>query len=268
MEKIVLKATGLKGRFNEYASIALKNGYVWDLENTELIETAIQSIEQNQFGVMMVGNPGSGKTLFLEIMQKIINPAAANYFLMVHVMQVVLEFNRSGSYVFSKWENTNVFFDDLYKEDKGQFYSDKNVEIFERFINIRYNLFKSKKLKTHFTTNHSRTELLNRYGLYCITRLEEMCDKIRLGADKDYTNRRQYRNFIYLPNVHYEKIKTKEDLEWEKYYANYKNAHIEKTIHLPQHIKKGKGTLMKERLGNQIPETLIAKEIKKIKTNK
>lgn len=221
---ITLKETDLTGKFNEYASFVLKNGFVFDLENKVAIKACIEIFEKNETGSIIVGNPGSGKTLFFEIMQKILHPKDERVFSKFNTLDVVLQFNNKevGHGVFSKWQDKNLFFDDLGTEDKGSFYGEK-VEVFEKFIQFRYDLFRSKKLKTHFTTNLSKNQLNDRYGLRCASRLNEMCQKNLLGEKMDYTDRRVYRNFIELPPVFHAPILTKWDIEWHKNYQAMKN---------------------------------------------
>lgn len=216
---IKLKKTELSEKFEEYAAYVLEGGYKYDFENKNAVNACIEVLKNNKLGLMIAGNPGSGKTLFFEIMQKIISPQDASMFVKVNVLEVVLQFNNKevGHGVFRKWQDKNVFFDDLGTEDKGKLYAD-TVEVFEKFIQFRYDLWRSKKIKTHFTTNLSKEQLTMRYGTRCISRLGEMCEVVLLGNSANYTDRRKYRNFITLPPVHHEKILSKEEKEWLQNY--------------------------------------------------
>lgn len=223
---IKLKTTDVFERFKEYASIALKDGYVYDYENKDSVYKAIQDISTDKFGVTLLGNPGSGKTFLFEIMQRITHPQDPHFFIRANTLDVVLQFNQKeiGHTVFDKWQTKNVLFDDLGTEHDGKHYGEK-VNVFEKFIQFRYELFREKGLKTHFTTNLTNAELLEKYGLRCHTRLMEMNTPILLGAQEKYTNRRQYKNLISLPAVHHEIIKTLDEVEWEKNYNKMKERY-------------------------------------------
>jgi len=242
-----LKEGSLYDKFNEYGTFVLKNGLMYDLENKEAINACIEVFDKNEIGLTIVGNPGSGKTLFFDMIQKIINPKSSQMFIKVNVLDVVLDFNNKevGHKVFRKWESKNVFFDDLGTEDKGYLFGEK-VEVFEKFIQFRYELFRKFKLKTHFTTNLSKEEMNNRYGMRCISRLNEMCERVVLGGSVNYTDRRQYKNFIALPPVLHEQ-KEDEKTKWVKeWYEQSKQEAQNKTTlgreTLGQRMKKVFGT--------------------------
>ncbi len=202
-------------KFNEYSKYVLKDGFVHDDENEKSIMQCIQIFKNNELGLIIVGNSGSGKSLFFEMMQKIIHPQSERSFAKISVLDVVSEFDKTGSRVYEKWKKKNICFDDLGAEDMGHFMG-KKVEVMEKFIMERYALFHTHKLKTHFTTNLSQPDILNRYGMRCASRLTEMCEKSLLGATKKYTDRRIYRNFIGLPNVYHHIKKSEDDIIFEK----------------------------------------------------
>ncbi len=223
MEPIKLEKTELVDRFNEYTPHVLKNGFVFDEENLNEIIKCVSILANNETGLIIIGNPGSGKTLFFEIMQRIINPVNERSFNKINVLDVVLQFNNKeiGHNVFRKWNDKNVFFDDLGTEDKGYLFGEK-VEVFEKFIQFRYDLFRSKGVKTHFTTNLSYSELKERYGARCVSRLNEMCEVILLGANAESKDRRKLKNFIGLPPVYYPGKYSNEEKEIRIRYQNMK----------------------------------------------
>lgn len=47
----------------------------------------------------------------------------------------------------------------------------------------RYDLFISQKMITHFTTNFTATEILNKYGIEVRSRMREMCNIISFDSE-------------------------------------------------------------------------------------
>ncbi len=241
---IILKSTNIHDKFTEYAKHVLKDGFVYDAENEKQIKECIDVLINNEVGLKIVGNSGSGKSLFFEMMQQIIHPQSPRMFANINVLTVVSEFDRVGSRVYDKWKTKNVCFQDLGTEDIGVFMG-KKTEVMEKFIQERYNLFKTTKLKTHFTTNMHEQDILNRYGTRCASRFKEMCDNIGLGAKKTYTDRRIYRNFIGLPQVYHAIKKSEDDIIFEEKLKAAKET--AKNQPPDQHERKGLGARARER---------------------
>lgn len=240
---VELKTENLKEQFYEYAEICLKKGWVQDEENKN-VPAIIEAIKKNEFGVCVVGNPGSGKTILFELLSEVVHPQHPEFFIKLRTIDVVLKFNEEGHSVFRKWENKNVLFDDLGTEEKGHYYAER-PEVFQMFIQIRYELYKKFGTKTHFTSNLTFDEIGNRYGLRCKSRLQEMCDVFVIGGSSNYVDRRTYRNFAEFPKVAHKRIKSKEDLEWEE---RYRLVRENAASNLTSEIK-GAGQRMKERMG-------------------
>lgn len=241
---VILKSKNLRNRFREYSDFVLEGGFVSDEENRIGLNTAFETIQENKQGLLVIGNPGGGKTLFFEILQKIMHPKSEYFFSKISVLDVVLQFNNKeiGHLVFRKWADKNVFFDDLGTEDRGYLFGEK-VEVFEKFIQFRYDLFRHKKIKTHFTTNLSYTELRERYGARCVSRLEEMCKVIMIGEKAESTDRRKLHNFKSFPPVFYEP-EPDPGMDWIK--EAYKQM---KENPAPPSEYKGLGSKMRNKLG-------------------
>lgn len=223
MDTIRLKQTEFKARFDEYATFVLKDGYLWNEQTLTPINACIEVLKKGETGLAILGNPGSGKTLFFEMCQRITNVTDPNAFIKISVLDVVLQFNNKdvGHLVFQKWKDRNVLFDDLGTEDKGVHFGDK-VEVFEKLIQFRYDLFRLHGIKTHFTSNLSYNQLKDKYGLRCMSRLNEMCEVVLLGASANYQDLRKLKNFKGLPLVIFPKVVTEEDKRWNEMYANAK----------------------------------------------
>lgn len=204
MGSIKLKGETLFEKFKEYSDLILDGGFILDSENEKEVKSAIEKFEKNKEGVMLIGNPGGGKTLFFDILQKILNPTDKNFFIKLNVLDVVLQFNNKevAHSVFRKWSDKNALFDDLGTEDKGHNFGEK-VEVFEKFIQFRYELFRHKGIKTYFTSNLSYEDIKLRYGIRCASRLNEMCNVISIGGSSKSSDRRKLRNFKgFLQVVH------------------------------------------------------------------
>lgn len=256
MALIALKETTFEKRFIEYTGAILEGGYVFDAENIKALETAREVLKKNRQGIVMSGNPGGGKTLFFDIAHRIINPKSKRFFIKKHVFEVVAEFNMHGDHVFTHWTDKNMLFDDLGKEAMGHFYTNKYVEVMERFVSLRYQLWRSdKRITTHFTTNNSEQELLNRYGLHSLRRIKEMCEIIPIGASKEYTDRSKYKNFDSLPLVYHPLEISKEDKEWDEWYKKWREECRNTPAGTTTGETKGIGSQIKESWGkNKQPQ--------------
>jgi len=221
METVRLKETDLTARFDEYATYVLEGGYLYDQENKEAVISCIDVLKKNKTGLLILGNPGGGKTLIFKMVQRVTPVNYDNAFVIVNCLDVVLQFNDNavGHLVFNKWTKRNVLFDDLGTEDKGKHFGE-TVEVFEKFIQFRYDLFQQTGIKTHFTTNLSSDQMNQRYGLRCMSRLNEMCTVVMLGNKSNYSDRRKLRNFKGLPLVYQEP--TKQDIDWKNQYEQAK----------------------------------------------
>lgn len=217
---IRLKNTVLFERVLEYSEYVLDGGLILDEENRTAIKTGCEAFEKGN-GVLAIGNPSSGKSLLFDLIQKCINPNSINYFMKISALEVVSHFNNknTGHLVFKKWQQQNVLFDDLGSEDLGIHFGDK-VEVFEKFIQIRYDLWKNKGLKTHFTSNLDKDDLKKRYGIRCFPRLNEMCEFVIIGGSKNSKDRREYKNFKGFPPVIYETVKHESKIDYNAYKEN------------------------------------------------
>lgn len=246
MEDIKLKSMLFADKFAEYGGFALSGGYVFDEENKTQINACIEVFRKDERGLLLIGNPGSGKTLFFEMVQKIMHPQNSQAFIRISVLDVVLKFNAKeiGHGVFQQWKKHNVFFDDLGTEDSGHLFGEK-VNVFEKFIQFRYDLFRSSKIKTHFTTNLSYDDLKIRYGARCVSRLNEMCDVIIVGGSANSTDRRNLRNFIGLPPVIHQPVQQAGGVDYEQYKKNQESV--------PPFEYEGPGSKLKKQFGDVSP---------------
>lgn len=234
----------LKKTFLDYSQLCIKGGYLINPNNEESINKIVQTIEENESGLIVYGNRGSGKTMLLQLIRRIINPQSENYFVVINCLDVVLDFNIIGHKVFHYFEDKNILFDDFGTEDSGVYFGDR-INVMERFIQLRYELFIKKGIKTHFTTNEPFEKLEEVYGSRCTSRLQEMCNHVIL----DDSDKRPRKNFKGFHPVNFVTPKSKEEIEWEEKY----NTRREELKNAPFPDTKGEG------LGSKIKKIIGTK---------
>lgn len=128
-------------------------------------------------GICLNGPIGCGKTTTFKIMQRMIS--SEDYFAIRSCKRTALEFSVNGfqtiHYLTSKsfLGNQHILLDDLGSELKINFFG-TNCNIFQEVISLRYDLFTENKIKTHFTTNYSASDLEKLYGPRVRSRLRSM----------------------------------------------------------------------------------------------
>lgn len=234
--------------FFAYSKRCIKGGYI----PQEPSDNAIRTIQIGQKGIILYGSTGTGKTLLLELLMRLIHPQDFRKFMKAYCLDQIIEFNTQGHDIFLKNKDRNVWFDDLGAEGKGSYFGDK-FEVMERMIQLRYDLFRNGTL-THFTTNLTPSEIKARYGDRTWSRLSEMCEHIIFeGEDKRTEN-----NFIKFVPVRHTPILTKEEQEWND---NYNKRRAELSA-LPYEHKTGEG--FGAQLKKQIEELpIMRKELNK-----
>lgn len=232
----------LQEDFLKYACASLNdNTFVINKQ----IQNIIKTVDANERGVLIYGNVGSGKTFVMDVLLRVIHNQDKKKFSKVNAIDLITDFNTNGHDVFKRYQQKNVFFDDLGAETKGKFFGE-NMEAFEKLIQIRYNDFRDYGVLTHFTTNLTKKDMMQRYGERIVSRLKEMCEAIVLGGDEKEKDMRSLRNFKGYPAFVHPRIKSKEEIEWE---ANY-NAMKEKAKNEPvENNYKGIGSRLAEQWG-------------------
>lgn len=210
----------LRSNFIEYCSHCFEGGLVIDKDNKAPMKHIFDTFEANKFGVLLIGQTGSGKSLVFEVLHRILNPNDKKRFKIESSMDIVHDYNSSGSEVFEAFkQKRNFVIDDLGVENMGRFFG-TDCNVLEDLIQIRYNLFKTDGFKTHFTTNLIIPDISKKYGSRVLSRLGEMCEIVVLGGNADHIDRRRYRNFNQWLPVHHNPVYSEEDLLWyQKYQA-------------------------------------------------
>ena len=134
-------------------------------------------------GLLLSGPIGCGKTSLMNLM-KYLAPAE-NKFSVKPCRDISFEFIQDGYeiiHLYSKGklhqaEPRTYCFDDLGVETIGRHFG-KDCNVMAEIILSRYDLFISKKLQTHITTNLSASEIEKNYGNRVRSRLRELCNLI------------------------------------------------------------------------------------------
>jgi DNA replication protein DnaC len=134
-------------------------------------------------GIILTGPIGSGKTTLINLMKLLAQPE--NKFAIKPCRDISFEFIQDGYQIIHKYSIGQLYhselrtycFDDLGTENNLKYFGNE-CNIMAEIILSRYDLFISKKLKTHITTNLSATEIEKHYGNRVRSRLRELCNLI------------------------------------------------------------------------------------------
>lgn len=149
-------------------------------------------------GIWLQGNPGSGKTLIMEIFNELLVQRLQG-FGFVSCCDVAKDFSIGGYNAILKWGNhsfrhgsstldyskpVTVLFDDMGTEPMALYYGN-SVNVMEDVIQDRYRHFVKRGMRTHLTTNLAGKEIRERYGERVSSRARQMFNQIALtGKDR------------------------------------------------------------------------------------
>ena len=134
-------------------------------------------------GILLTGPIGCGKTTTMNLMKFIAPPE--HKFFVKPTRDISFEFIQDGYEVIHRYskgklyqsEPKSICFDDLGTENNLKYYGNE-CNIMAEILLSRYDLFTTKKLQTHITTNLSAPEIENHYGNRIRSRLREMFNLI------------------------------------------------------------------------------------------
>jgi len=129
-------------------------------------------------GILLIGPVGSGKTALMNLM-KLLAKTERKFFLKSS-RDISFEFIKDGYEVIHRYshsEHKNYCFDDLGIEKNLKYFGNE-CNLMAEIILSRYDLFVSKKIQTHITSNLSARELEAAYGNRVRSRLREMVNLI------------------------------------------------------------------------------------------
>lgn len=145
-------------------------------------------------GILLSGPIGCGKTSLMNLMKHL--TSTEHKFFVKPCRDISFEFIQDGYEIIHKYSKGKLYetqpkticFDDLGTENNLKYYGNE-CNVMAEILLSRYDLYTSKKLQTHITTNLSASEIENVYGNRVRSRLREMCNLI--GFDRDSIDKRK-----------------------------------------------------------------------------
>jgi DNA replication protein DnaC len=143
-------------------------------------------------GILLTGPIGCGKTTLMTLMKHL--TPADNKFSVKPCRDISFEFIQDGYQIIHKYSIGKLYqseprtycFDDLGTENNLKYYGNE-CNVMAEILLSRYDLYISKKLQTHITTNLSASEIETHYGNRVRSRLRQLCNLIafdNLSKDK------------------------------------------------------------------------------------
>jgi energy-coupling factor transporter ATP-binding protein EcfA2 len=134
-------------------------------------------------GILLTGPIGCGKTSLMTLMKHL--APIGNKFSIKPCRDISFEFIQDGYQIIHKYSIGQLYqseprtycFDDLGTENNLKYFGNE-CNVMAEILLSRYDLFISKKLQTHITTNLSATEIEKHYGNRVRSRLRELCNLI------------------------------------------------------------------------------------------
>jgi energy-coupling factor transporter ATP-binding protein EcfA2 len=144
-------------------------------------------------GILLCGPVGCGKTTLMTLMRYV--PQPNKKFFMKTCRDISFEFIKDGYEVIHRYshghnthaEHKNYCFDDLGTEKNLKYFGNE-CNVMAEIILSRYDIFISKKIQTHITSNLSASEIENAYGNRVRSRLRNMLNLI--AFDKNIKDKR------------------------------------------------------------------------------
>ena len=134
-------------------------------------------------GILLTGPIGCGKTSLMNLM-KYITPTEHKYFVK-SCREISFEFIQDGYQIIHKYsigklyqsEVKTICFDDLGTENNLKYFGNE-CNVMAEILLSRYDIFTTKKIQTHITTNLSASEIEAAYGNRVRSRLRAMLNLI------------------------------------------------------------------------------------------
>ena len=134
-------------------------------------------------GILLAGPIGSGKTSLMNLMKHLTH--IEHKFYVKTCREVGFEFIQEGYQIIHKYsigklyhsEAKTICFDDLGIENNLKYFGN-DCNVMAEILLSRYDIYISKNIRTHLTTNLSASEIETMYGNRVRSRLRSMCNLI------------------------------------------------------------------------------------------
>jgi DNA replication protein DnaC len=134
-------------------------------------------------GILLSGPVGCGKTSLMNLMKYL--TATEHKFSVKPCRDISFEFIQDGYQIIHKYSNGKLYqseprtycFDDLGTENNIKYYGNE-CNVMAEILLSRYDIFTTKKIQTHITTNLSASEIETHYGNRVRSRMRELCNLI------------------------------------------------------------------------------------------
>lgn len=133
-------------------------------------------------GILLSGPVGTGKTSLINLMKNL--TSIDHKFYIKPCRDISFEFIQDGYEIIQKYSKGKLYpdpkticFDDLGTENNIKYYGNE-CNVMAEILLSRYDLFISKKIITHITTNLSASEIETAYGNRVRSRLRSMVNLI------------------------------------------------------------------------------------------
>ncbi|MDR6843369.1 ATPase [Flavobacterium granuli] len=139
-------------------------------------------------GILLSGPVGCGKTSLMNLMKDL--TPTAHKFLIKPSRDISFEFIKDGYEIIHKYSKSapkTICFDDLGTENNLKYFGNE-CNVMAEILLSRYDLFITKKIMTHITTNLSASEIEAIYGNRVRSRLRSTLNLI--AFDKDAKDKR------------------------------------------------------------------------------
>lgn len=139
-------------------------------------------------GIMLSGPVGCGKTSLMNLMKHL--TPSVHRFSVKPCRDISFEFIKEGYEIIHKYSKTSpktICFDDLGTENNLKYFGNE-CNVMAEILLSRYDLFTSRKLQTHITTNLSASEIEEAYGSRVRSRLRSTLNLI--AFDKNAKDKR------------------------------------------------------------------------------
>jgi len=138
-------------------------------------------------GLLLSGPVGCGKTSLMKLFASL--TPKSRTFIIKPAREVTMEFSIQGYDVIHRYSRSLRFpkaicFDDIGVEPPMRYFGDQ-IHVIGEILLSRYDLFVSKGIQTHATTNLTADEIEARYGSRVRSRLREMFNLIAFPAEAE-----------------------------------------------------------------------------------